>query len=98
MPCAEERRDCVDYNSMQVDQEREQKLEEEVIRLEAMLCALCTETDPSLQIRAESEGACDNIREWFINHRKEDIIRLATHGLPEEPSRHELTLFNKMFD
>ena len=100
MPCAEERRDCekpLGMSSDGLDAIRIYDLNAKIIQLEAMLCALCTETDKSIQIRAEEEGACNNIAHWFYEHRREDIIKLTTHGLPDNPSRHELTLYNKIF-
>ena len=71
----------------QVMEERERVQKEQ--KCIGILCALITEIKnrfpkeyEEIFENAEDNGMCDNIADWFLEHRLDDIDRLMRTGLP----------------
>ena len=98
MPCHDPRT-RINYQDLNDSQKKVANLEDRISNLEAMLCALCTETDDKWTLeKARVNGQCQDIMKWFVAHSLEDINRLKKNGLPKIASNHEKDLFQMIKD
>jgi len=95
MPCYDPRA-AEDNGNIQGEN---RKLRDELIERDAMLCAVLFESAKFVQVSklidgAEKNGKISGIERWFNLHLYNDMKRLKEHGLPYEPSGHEIDKYD----
>lgn len=95
MPCYDPRSQ-VDYSQIEEKDEKLSFLEKRIDEVEAMLCALYTESKEDTISDSMINGQCSDINEWYHHHRIKDINRLILRGLPKNYSHHEFLLWDSL--